>query len=179
MLAFVAGAAMDVVKFDPTVISFANLLVWQFPWVVGILATVPVSAGLATLLGDRLLAVLALGLVALGFALVEIMAGKAMTPYLILAAPLVVFGLVRLFGQIYSRLTSVLAWFGRLTLGLWLVHPFFCYYFAQEWIYAPLYSPLVFAALVIASLAVVLPVEGLRTLLGKAVRPSGAEATAR
>ena len=155
---FALGAVLDVIKLDPTPISFANLLIWQLPFVCGVLAArweVPVPA----LVGARTAAWLALAAVLAGFALAEWIAPAAMTPYLILATPAFMIALVTLWGGADNRATALLGWLGGLTLGLWLVHPFLCYYFAQDWIYAPHWAPLVFAFLLAASLAVVVPVE--------------------
>lgn len=165
-IAFGAGAAMDVARFDPTVISFANLLVWQWPWVVGILAAKYAGQSLRLPFSAKAIAiVLALEVLA-GFALVEIIVPQAMTPFLILATPLVVLALVLGWqGLGKGRSGRTLGWLGERTLGLWLVHPFFCYYFFQPQIYAVHYAPLVFAALLLASLLVVIPVEALRGVL--------------
>lgn len=170
LIGFVAGAALDVMRLDPTDISFANLLIWQLPWVVGILAvTWDVPDWIRRLLGP-VSAWLALAAVLAGFVVVEVVAKAAMTPFLILATPLFVFGIVRLFGALRGRVTAGLSWLGRITLGLWLVHPFGCYYFFQKSVYAPHYSPLVFAALLLPSIAIVLVVENAVKGLGGAVK---------
>jgi len=163
---FAAGAAMDLAKIDPTDVSFANLLIWQLPFVVGIVAATSAPPQWLRGLFSRNGALVALALTIAGCAVVEIVAAPAMTPFLILAAPLLVFAISQLFGSVSNWATNWLGWLGGLTLGLWLVHPFFCYYFFQDWIYAPQYSPLIFAALLAASLAVVLPVEATRKMLG-------------
>lgn len=160
---FVLGSAMDVAKVDLPVISLANLLIWQLPWTVGVLLAGPLPRWLAELLGARGWALAMLGAITAGFVLVERFVGFAMTPFLIMAAPAFVVALVTLRGG--GEVGKPLRWLGGYTLGLWLVHPFFCYYFAQELIYAPRWSPLVYAALLAASLAVVLPVEWLRSII--------------
>ena len=167
-LAFGIGAAMDVVKFDPTIISFANLLIWQWPWVVGIIAAKWAGKGPPLRIAGGTVAVVLMLAVIAGFALVELAVPQAMTPFLILSTPFVVLALVlewRGLGE--GRTGVILRWLGERTLGLWLVHPFFCYYFFQPQIYAARYAPLVFAALLAASLAVVLPVEALRGAIGR------------
>lgn len=170
-IGFVIGAGMDAARFDPTVISFANLLIWQWPWVIGILAARHGGAAISLRLSPRLIgAGLALGLAA-GFAAVEMAAGFAMTPYLILATPAAVLAFVWLWPGAGEGMSGrMLGWLGRRTLGLWLVHPFFCYYFFQPAIFAPHYAPLIFALLLAASLAIVLPVEALRSFLGQRIR---------
>ena len=167
LAAFVAGAALDVLRIDPTDISFANLLIWQFPWVAGILLVRTKMPTRLHSIPARALALVALLMVLAGFVLVEIAVSKAMTPFLILASPLVIFAMATLAKAGPSAEGGVLAWVGARTLGLWLVHPFFCYYFFQDAIYAPYYAPLIFVALLLASLAVVLPVEWLRAKVFK------------
>lgn len=171
IIGFAVGAGMDAARFDPTVISFANLLIWQWPWVVGIIAAKHGLAAIPVQLSPRLTgAGLALGIVA-GFAVVERAAGFAMTPYLILATPAALLALVWLWPGLGEGVSGRgLGWLGRRTLGLWLVHPFFCYYFFQPMIYAPQYAPLIFALLLAASLAVVIPVEAFRRFLDQRIR---------
>ena len=159
---FVVGSAMDFAKLDLPIVSLANLFIWQLPWVAGVLLAGPLPGWLARPLASRGFAwAIAAGTIA-GFALVERFAGFAMTPFLILAAPAFVVALTTLTGSHEAR--GPVRWLGGYTLGLWLVHPFFCYYFFQSEIYAARWSPLVFAALLAASLAVVLPVEAARRL---------------
>ncbi len=160
---FLAGSLMDLKKWDLPVVSLANLLIWQWPWVIGILLAGPLPAWLRRWLASRNLAWVMLAGIAGAFAVVEGFAAFAMTPLLIIAAPAFVTALVTLAGQ--PERAGVLRWLGRYTLGLWLVHPFFCYYFFQSAIYAPRWSVLVYAALFTASIAVVLLVESLRGLI--------------
>lgn len=160
---FVAGSAMDMARFDLPVVSLANLFIWQLPWVIGMLLAGPLPAWLARLCNSRVAACWILSGLLAGFASVEVLAPFAMTPFLILAAPAFVVALVALTGAHERR--GVVSWVGGYTLGLWLVHPFFCYYFFQSEIYAARWSPLVFAALLFASLVVVLMVEGLRKIV--------------
>lgn len=170
-IGFAIGAAMDAAKFDPTVISFANLLIWQWPWVVGIIAARHGGWASHLQLSPRLASAgLVLGIMA-GFVAIEGNAGFAMTPYLIFATPPALLALVWLWPGVGQGTGGrVLGWLGARTLGLWLVHPFFCYYFFQPAIYAPQYAPLIFALLLAASLAVVVPVEMLRTALASRLR---------
>jgi len=167
---FVLGSAMDLLRIDVPLVSLANLLIWQWPWVVGMLLAGELPRSIAGALSSRRIALIGLAGITAGFALVERFAGFAMTPFVILAAPALVVALVTLTGNMRAGWPArALGWLGGLTLGLWLVHPFFCYYFFQDAIYAPRWSPLVFAALLGASLAVVLPVEAARRLAGKLI----------
>ena len=159
---FAIGSVMDFAKFDLPVLSLANLFIWQLPWVAGVLLAGRLPDWLARPLASRPAAWLLLAAIVAGFALVERFAGFAMTPFLILAAPAFVVALTTLTGSHEQR--GPVRWVGGYTLGLWLVHPFFCYYFFQSEIHAMRWSPLVFAALLAASLAVVLPVEAARRL---------------
>lgn len=160
--AFVAGAVLDVLKIDPTSLSFANLLIWQLPWVCGILAAKLEAIPLTARPERRKLAALLLGAILLAFAAVELAFPMAMTPFTILAAPAFVWALLLLtVGKRFAG-SRVLAFFGKLTLGLWLVHPFVCYYFFQPQLYALQWAPLVFIGLLAASLIVAFPIEFVR-----------------
>ena len=162
-LAFVAGAAMDFVRFDPSVISFANLLIWQWPWIIGILAARHAGMSMPLVVSPVVAGAMLVLAVLAGFILAELALPFAMTPFLILATPAVLLSLVWLWPGAGEGLSGrVLGWLGARTLGLWLVHPFFCYYFFQAEIFSLRYAPLVFSALLLASLAIVMPVEALR-----------------
>jgi len=157
---FAVGSAMDLAKIDLPVVSLSNLLIWQLPWVMGMLLGGPLPARMAEALISPTLGWAALAGMLAGFAVVERFAGFAMTPFLILASPVFAVALVTLTGA--HKRPGPVRWLGGYTLGLWLVHPFFCYYFFQSEIYAPGWSALVFGALLFASLGVVLLVELLR-----------------
>lgn len=155
LLAFGVGAALDVARIDTPLVSVSNLLIWQLPFVAGMLgqrAGVEVTARRAAGAAAALL---------VGFALVEVAVPFAMTPYVLITVPLTMVWLVWAVRHI-GRAGEVLAWLGGLSLQLWLVHTFFCYYFAQPFIYAPRLSVLVLANLLLCSLAAVLVIEALR-----------------
>jgi hypothetical protein len=61
------------------------------------------------------------------------------------------------------RLPSLLAYLGERAFPLWLVHSFFCYYYFQDIVYFPRWSPLIFLLLTTMSLLSVLGVEYLRS----------------
>ena len=161
---FAAGAAMDAGGIATGVISLSNLLIWQLPFTCGLLlATLPREL-LPGWAAPRALAIAGLAGTAAGFALVEWLAAPAMTPFLILASPALAYALATLAPAANG---GVLGWLGQRTLGLWLVHPFFCYYFFQPQIYTTRLSLTVFIALLASSLLVVLAVEGVRGLPGR------------
>lgn len=68
-----------------------------------------------------------------------------------LVAPLFIFAGVGLVGTI-SWLSGLMALFGKHSLYMWLVHPFFCYYYWQQITYAPKLSIMVFVWLALLSL---------------------------
>ncbi len=61
------------------------------------------------------------------------------------------------------RLSRPVAYLGQYSFPLWLTHSFFCYYYFQDIVYAPRWSPLIFLLLLALSLPTVLGIE----LLGK------------
>lgn len=162
MGAFLLGAAMDVLKINPPLLSISNVLIWQQPFVFGVIAARWGLLGRIAAHELKRAAILAAVLLAIGFAVVETFARAAMTPYLILVTPLFLLALHA--GLQGGRLVSgtVIPWLGRLTLPLWLVHPFFCYYFFQDAVFWPRYSALVFLNLLAMTLAVVVPLEWVR-----------------
>ena len=57
------------------------------------------------------------------------------------------------------KISKVFAYLGKYSFPLWLIHSFFCYYYFQDIIYFPKWSPLVFALLTVSSLLSVLVIE--------------------
>lgn len=76
---------------------------------------------------------------------------------------------------ILLRLSRLFAYLGSYSFPLWLTHSFFCYYYFQDIIYFPKWSPLIFILLITMSLLSVLGIEYLRssflrlTMFGKHV----------
>lgn len=66
------------------------------------------------------------------------------------------------------RSSHLFAYLGKYSFQLWLVHSFFCYYYLQDLIYFPKWSPLIFLLLTALSLLSVLGVEYLRHQLFQA-----------
>jgi peptidoglycan/LPS O-acetylase OafA/YrhL len=52
-----------------------------------------------------------------------------------------------------------LAYLGEYSFPLWLVHSFFCYYYFQDIIYFPKWSPFIFMLLITMSLLSVVGIE--------------------
>lgn len=63
------------------------------------------------------------------------------------------------------QLSKEIAYLGKYSFQLWLIHSFFCYYYFQDLIYFPRWSPLVFVTLTSTSLLSVLIIERLRKRL--------------
>ncbi|TVP55503.1 MAG: hypothetical protein EA343_24950 [Nodularia sp. (in: Bacteria)] len=61
------------------------------------------------------------------------------------------------------RLSRVFAYLGKYSFPMWLVHSFFCYYYFQDIVYAPQWSPLVLILLTTMSLLTVMLIEYLRS----------------
>ena len=161
---FGLGAVMDMLRLDPEPLSLSAGLIWQFPFVMGALIarhgdrvalTAPRAAGAAVLLGAMTL-------------VVEAMAPFAMTPALILSAPLSAVLWIWA-ARHMGRMTRPLAALGALSLPLWLIHSFFAYYFLQTFIYAPRLSLLVMANLLACSVATAWGLEWLRRAMLRGV----------
>ncbi|CAN1209221.1 Acyltransferase 3 domain-containing protein [Tumidithrix helvetica PCC 7403] len=60
-------------------------------------------------------------------------------------------------------LSPLFMYLGKSSFPLWLVHSFFCYYYFQDIIYFPKWSPLIFVFLMVMSMLSVLVVEYLRS----------------
>lgn len=89
---------------------------------------------------------------------------KAGTPQLdFLLLPIFIYSAIRAVG--YLKLTKIFAYLGQYSFPLWLVHSFFCYYFFQDFIYFPRWSPLIFGLLMSFSLISVLLIEHLRSFI--------------
>jgi hypothetical protein len=158
--AFLAGSAIDVLHLNPPLVMLSNVLIWQQPFVVGLLVArhwvFERTAAAASPGSLRLLAIPALAL----FAAMETWLRSAMTPYLILITPLVVFSLGT--SGFTRERRDPLGWLGRMSMPVWLVHPFLCYYFAQDLVFAPRFSLAVLAWLLVLTLVIVWPLERLR-----------------
>lgn len=61
------------------------------------------------------------------------------------------------------NLSKLIAYLGRYSFPLWLIHSFFCYYYFQDIIYFPKWSPFVFILLTTVSLLSVLAIENFRS----------------
>lgn len=64
-----------------------------------------------------------------------------------------------------SKLYNVFAYLGKYSFPIWLNHSFFCYYYFQQFVYWPKYSPLVVLTLLGFSLSSAIIIEYLRTHL--------------
>ena len=63
------------------------------------------------------------------------------------------------------NLSKLIAYLGRYSFPLWLIHSFFCYYYFQDIIYFPKWSPFVFILLTAVSLLSVLGIENFRSYI--------------
>lgn len=61
--------------------------------------------------------------------------------------------------------SKVFIYIGKYSFSMWLVHSFFCYYYFQNIIYFPKWSPLVFILLISFSLLSAISIENLRSRL--------------
>jgi Acyltransferase family len=86
-----------------------------------------------------------------------------------LFVPFFVYLVVRIIEEI--RASQLLAYIGKYSFPMWLVHSFFCYYYFQDFIYFPRWSPLIFILLMGTSTLSVIIIENFRLQLkGKAIK---------
>jgi len=83
--------------------------------------------------------------------------------YDFLIAPIFIYFSIRTVGML--QLNKLFAYVGQYSFPLWLVHSFFCYYYFQEFIFFPKWSPLIFLLLSTSSLLSILGIEQLRKLI--------------
>lgn len=77
-----------------------------------------------------------------------------------LFVPFFVYLVVRVIEAI--RLSQLLAYIGKYSFPMWLLHSFFCYYYFQSFIYSPRWSPLIFILLMGTSMLSVITIENFR-----------------
>jgi hypothetical protein len=66
-------------------------------------------------------------------------------------------------------LNFVFNWIGKYSFPIWLTHSFFCYYYFQDFIYFPRWSPLIFGLLTIVTMLSAIVIESLRLQFVKKV----------
>ncbi|WP_390631198.1 acyltransferase family protein [Leptothermofonsia sichuanensis] len=81
--------------------------------------------------------------------------------------PVFIYSIVRLADGL--RLSNILMYLGSYSFPMWLIHSFFCYYYFQNFIYFPRWSPLIFILLTVTSLLTALSIENLRLFLGRSI----------
>jgi hypothetical protein len=64
------------------------------------------------------------------------------------------------------KLSNIFEFLGKYSFPMWLNHSFFCYYYFQDIVFFPKYSPLIFITLLGFSLASAIVVENSRSWLG-------------
>ncbi len=84
------------------------------------------------------------------------------TTYDFLFVPFFIYFSVRAVSAL--QLSGIFTYLGKYSFPLWLTHSFFCYYYFQDFVYAPKWSPLVFLTLLTSSLLSVLGIEKLVSL---------------
>lgn len=166
LLVFLASAALLRQGIDTPVLSLVGLAYWQWPFVAGMLAChfarrrrEPSHRD-----PDRTRSLPALLAITVLIAALWAVAGKV---GLVLATPLFVF-LAAALRPAGTRVDAALLFVGRYSLAMWLTHTALCYYYAQPLVFAPRFSLLVFANLVVLSLLLGMALEALRTRLFKA-----------
>lgn len=71
---------------------------------------------------------------------------------------------------IILHLNKVFTYLGQYSFPLWLVHTFFCYYYFQDIVYFPRWSPFVFIFLTAMSLLSVLGIEHFKKIINNSLR---------
>lgn len=79
---------------------------------------------------------------------------------------IVIYSLIRIIDQ-SKILQRILSYLGSYSFPMWLIHSFFCYYYFQDFIYFPRWSPCIFILLTITSLLTAISIEKLRDYIGK------------
>jgi peptidoglycan/LPS O-acetylase OafA/YrhL len=93
--------------------------------------------------------------------------------YDFLLTPLFVYASVNT--AVLLNLSKIFAYLGKYSFPLWLTHSFFCYYYFQDFVYYPKWSPLVFMVLTSVSLVSVVGIEQARSgvmQVGRSMRRS-------
>lgn len=99
-----------------------------------------------------------LGRIALGLLLCLILRFEVQsTNYDFLITPFLTYFSVRTIELL--RLSKILEYLGIYSFALWLIHSFFCYYYFQDFIYAPKWSPLIFILLIASCLGTILGIN--------------------
>jgi len=80
-----------------------------------------------------------------------------------LFVPVFIYAAIRIIMAL--RLSRIFLYLGEYSFPLWLVHSFFCYYYLQDIIYFPRWSPLIFGLLTSFSLISVLLIEHVRSFI--------------
>lgn len=83
-----------------------------------------------------------------------------------LSTPLVILACATLLRDI-PVVNKIMAQIGKKSTGIWLIHSFFCYYYFQNFIYRPRYSPLVFGLLLAVSFASAWAIDLLWNTVGR------------
>lgn len=71
----------------------------------------------------------------------------------------------------FKYVKKALAFVGSQATGMWLIHTFFCYYYFQNFIYAPKNPILVFLLLFTISLVLSWGIGKLYSIIGNYLRP--------
>ncbi len=82
-----------------------------------------------------------------------------------LLVPIFIYSVIRVVDLL--NLSNVFKYLGKYSFPMWLVHSFFCYYYFQDFIYFPRWSPFIFILLTITSLLTAVLIERLRDYAGK------------
>lgn len=75
----------------------------------------------------------------------------AHNPGLLLVTPLFIIAMMKTADGLGSTVNRVVGELGKHSMYMWLTHSFYCYYFTQELIFAPRYTPLILLLLIVVS----------------------------
>ncbi|MDW5502411.1 acyltransferase [Pseudomonas lundensis] len=75
----------------------------------------------------------------------------AHNPGLLLVTPLFIIAMMKTADGLGSTVNRVVGELGKHSMYMWLTHSFYCYYFTQELIFAPRYTPLILLLLIAVS----------------------------
>lgn len=154
------GFVLKEINIDTPLVSLKSLLLWQFPFILGYALSITSLdydfylewkwvVFFITLMSLVVVVVLFMFLASIG---------------LVVASPFFILACLCIKRQ-FSFRGVALGFLGKYSLPMWLIHSFFCYYYFQDYIYAPRYSFFVLLNLTVTSFCCAVLLEKVRMLL--------------
>lgn len=132
-----------------------SFMYWQVSFVMGIFfAEKRMFKTLQVVFGENPKKLTLFSVIVITFLLMPWLGGHRLSPFI---TPLIIWTSVSIVNACHLR--KPLAYIGRQSLYIWLLHPFFCFYFLPELTYAPRFSVLIFVWLLFLSIVAALAVQ--------------------